>query len=151
MLHYVTILQNFFGTFLTGFDWFRGMFKSRPIEEGQLELEEQEHDSSTGLVLDGTWLMADVVFGLLIKPEKVFGKASFCHCAVGQLLLHLVFKIIPHPQMTDNSSAPSDVQSASLMRSIGTELGPVGPSGRWISELQGLRKGALKLLLSDRY
>lgn len=33
------------------------------------------------------------------KPEKVFGKANFCHCA-GQLLLYLVFKIIPHPQMT---------------------------------------------------
>lgn len=49
--------------FFTGFDWFRGIFKSRPIEEGQLELEEQEHDSSTGLVLDGTWLMADVVIG----------------------------------------------------------------------------------------
>ena len=55
---YVPLLWDFFGV-----DWFGGMFKSHPIEEGQLELEEQEHESSTGLVLDGTWLMADVVIG----------------------------------------------------------------------------------------
>ena len=122
--------ESLWDLFLKGLTGFGGCSKAVPLRRGSWSWRSRSTTRPPGLcwMVHGLWPMW--FSGFWSSPTRSSEKQTFATAWLGQLLCTWFSKsflilrwLITHPP------PPSDVQSASLMRSIGTELGPVGPSG----------------------